>query len=115
MKELLIRFVVGGLVVSCFAVLGDLFKPKRFAGLFAAAPSVALATLALTVAKQGQSFAATETRSMIGGAVALLLYSASVSWLMFRRRISALPATLFLMVVWFAVAFVSWAIWLRQG
>jgi hypothetical protein len=33
MKELFIRFVVGGTVVSFFAVLGDQLKPKSFAGL----------------------------------------------------------------------------------
>ena len=44
MKELLVRFVIGGLAVSSFAVVGDIFKPKSFAGLFGAAPSVALAT-----------------------------------------------------------------------
>ena len=43
--ELIFRFIVGGLVVSFFAVIGDMLKPKSFAGLFAAAPSVALATL----------------------------------------------------------------------
>ncbi len=42
--ELLIRFVVGGLVVSAFAVVGDTLKPKTFAGLVGGAPSVALAT-----------------------------------------------------------------------
>jgi hypothetical protein len=40
--ELAFRFIVGGLVVSLFAVLGDVFKPKSFAGLFGAAPSVAM-------------------------------------------------------------------------
>jgi hypothetical protein len=44
MKELFIGFVVGGTLVSFFAVLGDLLKPKSFAGLLGAAPSVALAT-----------------------------------------------------------------------
>jgi hypothetical protein len=50
MSQILIRFFVGGAVVSAFAILGDLLKPKSFAGLFGAAPSVALATLGLTVA-----------------------------------------------------------------
>ena len=45
MMDLVLRFVIGGLVVSSFAVLGDMLKPKSFAGLFGAAPSVALATL----------------------------------------------------------------------
>ena len=39
------RFLVGGLVVSFFAMIGGALKPKSFAGLFAAAPSVALATI----------------------------------------------------------------------
>jgi hypothetical protein len=34
MNEILLRFAIGGAVVSAFAVLGDLFKPKSFAGLF---------------------------------------------------------------------------------
>jgi hypothetical protein len=57
MKELFIRSVVGGTVVSFFAVLGDLLKPKSFAGLLGAAPSVALATLSLTVLKDGKAYA----------------------------------------------------------
>ena len=35
--------------MSLFAILGDPLKPKSFAGLFGAAPSVALATLGLTI------------------------------------------------------------------
>jgi len=42
--DLILRFLVGGAVVSFFAMVGDTLKPKSFAGLFAAAPSVALAT-----------------------------------------------------------------------
>ena len=47
MTEYLIRFLVGGVVVSAFAMLGDILRPKSFAGLFGAAPSVALATLGI--------------------------------------------------------------------
>jgi Protein of unknown function (DUF3147) len=67
MRDLLLRFLIGGFVVSTFATLGDLFKPKSFAGLFGAAPAVALATLVLTVSAQGASYAATESRSMMAG------------------------------------------------
>jgi hypothetical protein len=45
MGPLIFRFVVGGIIVSAFSILGDLLKPRSFAGLFSAAPSVALATL----------------------------------------------------------------------
>lgn len=29
MKEILLRMVLGGTLVSAFALLGDIFKPKR--------------------------------------------------------------------------------------
>ncbi len=67
MTQILIRFLVGGAVVSLFALIGDVLKPKRFAGLFGAAPSVALATLSLTIAREGASYAAIEARSMMAG------------------------------------------------
>ncbi len=57
MEELLMRILVGGVAVSGFSFLGGLLRPKTFAGLFAAAPSVALATLVLTVAKDGKEYA----------------------------------------------------------
>ena len=49
MTEYVVRFIVGGLVVSAFAMLGDVLRPKSFAGLFGAAPSVALATLGIAI------------------------------------------------------------------
>ena len=49
MKEMLLRFAIGGSVVSLFALLGEVLRPKSFAGIFGAAPSrFALATLGLT-------------------------------------------------------------------
>jgi hypothetical protein len=59
-RDTLVRIVVGGMVVSVFALLGDLLKPKSFAGLFGAAPSVALATLVLTVRQHGITYASIE-------------------------------------------------------
>ena len=47
MEETILRVIIGGTVVSTFALLGDVLKPRSFAGLFGAAPSVALATLAV--------------------------------------------------------------------
>jgi len=60
--QLAFRFIVGGLLVSFFAVIGDGLKPKSFAGLFGAAPSVALATLALAILVDGKDYAALEAR-----------------------------------------------------
>lgn len=105
---MVLRFVIGGLCVSAFALIGDLLKPKTFAGLFGAAPSVALATLTLTVAKDGKTFAAVEARSMIAGAAALLIYCVLVMWLLKRDRLRALAATCSAGIAWFVIAFGLW-------
>lgn len=114
MIQILLRFLVGGVVVSAFALIGDLLKPKSFAGLFGAAPSVALATLGLTVATKGASYGATEARSMMAGAIAFFLYACFVSWVMMRYRLKALSVTLGAMPLWFAVAFGLWSLGLRR-
>ncbi len=90
MTDALVRFLIGGPVVSAFAALGGVFKPSSFAGLFGAAPSVALATLALAVSKDGKMYASTECRSMMVGAIALGVYSLLVSLLLAKLRMSAL-------------------------
>jgi len=107
-KEIAIRVIVGGVVVSVFALLGDLLKPKSFAGLFGAAPSVALATLFLTVATNGQEFARVEARSMILGAVAFFVYASVVSRLLVRRKLPVLPVTSLAMTLWLVCAFGAW-------
>jgi len=113
MKDIVFRFLIGGIVVSSFAILGDLFKPKSFAGLFGAAPSVALATLALTVASQGRSYAAIEARSMIAGAIAFFVYAFWVGWVMMRYKPKALMLTSFSILAWLSVAFGLYFVCLR--
>lgn len=108
MSQILVRFIIGGFVVSFFALIGDLLKPKSFAGLFGAAPSVALATLTLTVAKEGSSYAASEARSMMAGAAALFIYASFVSWIMMRFKIKALWVTICSIPIWFCVALGLW-------
>ena len=92
-------------MVSAFAVLGSLFKPVSFGGLFSAAPSVALATLTLTIVEQGRGYASRECRSMVFGAVALGFYSLVVTRLLLTFKLSALRSTLAAMIVWFVIAF----------
>jgi hypothetical protein len=104
MTEYFIRFFVRGFAVSAFAVLGDVFRPKSFAGLFGAAPSVALATFAIAFWNQGPAYAAVEGRSMIIGSLALCLYSVAVCQLMKRYEFPALIATLVSLVAWIFAA-----------
>lgn len=108
MKEILVRALVGGIVVSAFALIGELLKPKSFAGLFGAAPSVALATLALTVMRDGKQFASIEARSMILGAIAFVVYACVVSRLLIKKQWPSLPTASAAMTVWFSCAFGLW-------
>jgi hypothetical protein len=103
--EYLARFVIGGVAVSLFAILGDILRPKSFAGLFGAAPSVALATLGIAIYQHGAGYAAVQSQAMMAGAVALAVYSLVVCHLLIRARIRALPATLLSLLVWLTVAF----------
>jgi uncharacterized membrane protein (GlpM family) len=113
MKELIVRFVIGGLVVSTFAVLGDLLKPKSFAGLFSAAPSVALASLGLAIAQYGSTYASIEAKSMMLGALAFILYAWIASQLLFRTKLHVLTSTVVPLVVWLVSALTLWSGLLR--
>jgi hypothetical protein len=102
--DYVLRFLAGGMIVSAFAILGDVLRPRRFAGLFGAAPSVALATLSLAFFKQGDAYVSVEGRSMMLGAVALCIYCVAVCQLLMRCRFSAVMATGSALLVWLAVA-----------
>lgn len=107
------RFLLGGLIVSAFAVVGDILRPKGFAGLFGAAPSVALATLSLTILSEGKQYAAIEARSMIAGAFAFFAYAIACVYFMSRRHLRAAPTTVALLSVWGTFAFAFWSLLLR--
>jgi uncharacterized protein DUF3147 len=114
MNQSLLRFIIGGAIVSAFAILGDVLRPKSFAGLFGAAPSVALATLAMTIVSDGPSYAAIEGRSMMAGAVAFFIYASLVSRILMRYKFRAILVTLCAVPVWLAVAGgVYYFVWVR--
>jgi Protein of unknown function (DUF3147) len=104
MEEFVLRFFIGGAVISTFALLGDVLRPKSFAGLFGAAPSIALATVGMTIAHHGKQYAATEARSMVLGAIAFCVYAYVVSQALARLRRSTMATTLVLMPVWLGVS-----------
>jgi|ERR1700722_6276568 hypothetical protein len=113
MKELIVRFLIGGVIVSSFAALGEIFRPKSFAGLFGAAPSIALATIGLTIARDGQAYAAVEARSMMLGAAGFFCYASATSWVLMRYRPSALMATIALLPVWLGTSLGLWFLFAR--
>jgi hypothetical protein len=105
MTEYIVRFLVGGVAVSAFSMLGDILRPKSFAGLFGAAPSVALATLGIAVYRSGAGYAAQQIWAMTAGAIALAVYSVFVCQLLIRAWLRAVAATFLSLVVWLVVAF----------
>ena len=110
--NLLWRFVLGGAIVSFFALIGDVVRPKRFAGLFGGAPSVALATLALTVAGSGAATASIEARSMILGSVGFVVYACIAQRLLATGRWSASRVSIGALLVWGIVALMAAALFL---
>jgi hypothetical protein len=105
--NLLWRFVLGGVIVSLFALIGDVVRPKRFAGLFGGAPSVALATLALTVAQSGSATASIEARSMIIGSIGFVAYACVAQRLLASGRWPASWVSIGTLLVWAFVALVA--------
>jgi hypothetical protein len=102
--DLLWRFLLGGAIVSLFAFLGDVVRPKRFAGIFGGAPSVALATLALTAHKSGPLIASLEARSMILSSLGFVLYVYVALRLLATARWSPLLVALAGLGIWALVA-----------
>jgi hypothetical protein len=100
----------GGLVVG-FSGLGDVLKPKAFAGVFGAAPSVALASLVITVYTGGASKAATSAHGMIAGAVGMVCYCIAASALV--KRFGALGGSVLAWVAWLVPAVFFYWLFIR--
>lgn len=113
MIDYILRFLIGGIVISIFAVIGDIFRPRTFSGLFGAAPTVALATLGLTFVREGAAHVSIEGRSMMLGAAGMFVYALLTRFLLLKTKRSSLPSAIAAYVAWFAVAFGLWALFLR--
>lgn len=70
-----VKALLGGLLVSGFALLGKVLRPQWFAGLFGAAPSIALASLTITVLDQGHRDASLAAFGMVFGAMGFVAFS----------------------------------------
>lgn len=111
--ELLLRFLIGGAVVSVFSAISQVIKPQSFAGVFGAAPSVALATLGLTFILKPAADVAKEGHAMLAGAVALCVYCLFVAWLFLHLKHHPILEAMVPWLLWFAVAFGLWGSLLR--
>lgn len=99
---LVIKGLAGGGLVVAFALISEGLSPKRFAGLFSAAPAVALAGLAVTLLDKGAHSAHENATGMIAGGVGMVAYAAAVIPLL--RRLRAGPAAAIALGAWTGVA-----------
>lgn len=96
------RGLAGGALVALFAVIGEIVKPKSFAGVFSGAPSVALAGLLITVAVTGVGDARTESYAMAFAAAGFVAYCLVAVVLV--DRLGARLGSLVAYLSWFLVA-----------
>lgn len=111
--QLALRFAIGGVVVALFSTVGEGFKPKTFAGIFGAAPSVALGSLLLLSLQEGGDRTASEGYAMAWGGVAMVAYSVILSLIVARLRWKAWLEAIAEWSVWLAVAFAAWGAFVR--
>ena len=97
-----LKSIVGGLAVVAFSLLGQAGHPKRFAGLFSAAPSVALASLAMTLMTKGPDATVPYAQGMLIGSAGMIAYC--VVSLLLIDRLHALLGSVLAWLAWFAVA-----------
>jgi uncharacterized membrane protein (GlpM family) len=109
--QLVLKGLAGGTFVVVFALLGSVVKPKRFAGLFSAAPSVAIASLLIAVYAVGTGEATQDARSMIVGAVAMVI--AALLGLPLLTHLSALRSASCIAGLWLAAAATGYVVVLR--
>ena len=90
---LALKGLAGGGLVVVFALLCEAVKPKRFAGLFGAAPAVALASLTIVLLTKPVHDAHENAIGMLAGCAGMAAYAAVVVALLKRtggKRASAL-------------------------
>jgi len=89
---LLIKGLAGGGLVLAFALLSAGLEPKRFAGLFSAAPAVALAGLTIVLLDKGAHDAHQNAVGMLAGSAGMVAYAAAVVPLLRRLHASRAAA-----------------------
>jgi hypothetical protein len=108
--ELAVRGLAGGVLVVLFSLVGEVVDPKAFAGLFSSAPSVAVASLAITLLAEGARTGRHDCAGMIVGGVGMAACCASAAASV--SRVGARWGSLVAWVTWGPVALgLYWAVY----
>jgi uncharacterized membrane protein (GlpM family) len=105
--EVALKALAGGVLVVAFAALSKGLKPERFAGVFSAAPSVALGSLAVTLVFTDTKDLVATGSGMAVGAAAFVVYCLATAPLV--RRFGAWKGSAGALLVWAAVATVGYS------
>src|SRR5947209_5197272 len=100
---LALRGLAGGTLVVVFALIGEVVAPKAFSGLFSSAPSVAVASLAITIMSENAATARQDSIGMVVGALGMtaccVLAAAAIP------RVHALAGSLLAWAGWATITF----------
>lgn len=110
MNDLILRFALGGVAVSAFSALAELFKPKTFSGIFGAAPAVALVSLALIFVQRGSDVVRDHAVGMICGGLAFVAYAVASVYATARTRLPVWAGAVLCWAAWFLVAAAAWMV-----
>jgi uncharacterized membrane protein (GlpM family) len=108
MAEVAFKALAGGLLVLAFAALSKGLKPERFAGVFSAAPSVALASLAVTLVFTGAKDLPAIGAGMAAGAAAFVVYCLAAVPLV--RRFGAWRGSAGALLIWAAIGAAGYSV-----
>jgi hypothetical protein len=108
----LAKFLAGGALVVLFAVVSEMFEPKRFAGLFAAAPSVLLASLIVTILFKGTAPASLSAFGAVAGATGLVACALAAIWTVDRWK--GLAGSVIALIPWAVVSLAAYLV-LMEG
>jgi Protein of unknown function (DUF3147) len=108
---LVLKGLAGGTFVVVFALIGSTVRPKRFAGLFSAAPSVATASLLIAAYSSGLREITHDAQALIVGAVAMIV--AALLGLPLLGRLSAFRTSLCITGFWAGAAAIGYVAVLR--
>jgi len=108
---LVAKGAIGGAFVVLFSALGEVVRPRGLAGITSGAPSVAVASLAVTVVATGVAAATDLARGMIAGAIGLVVWCLVGTEAV--KRFGALKGSTATTGLWLVTAFSLWAVFLR--
>lgn len=106
-----LRALAGGSLVVVFALIAETVSPKAFSGLFSSAPSVAIASLIITVVAENAGTARQDSIGMVVGALGMT--ACCILAAIAIPRLRALGGSVLAWIGWTGVALgLYWAVFI---